>query len=532
MKTKYLLTLSILSGLLLTFSWPENGFYPLIFVAFVPLLFVQQYLGETKKKGMFLYSYLSFIIWNVLTTWWIWNSTSVGSVAAFMLNALFMSTVFQLFHISKKRYYNNLKGSWILIFYWISWEYFHLNWELSWSWLNLGHVFATTPKIIQWYEYTGTFGGSIWVLAVNVLIFNIINGLIKQSERKKIVISSSILFLALIVPITSSLIIYSNYTEKGKDVNVVVVQPNIDPYLEQYSLHPDSILSRNLNLAMAEVDENTDYVVLPESALQEDIWEGALNNSHSINRIFDTIKNHTNLRFIVGATSYRMINDSEKKNNAARKFKSVDKYYYAYNTAFLIDKTGFIQTHHKSKLVPGVETMPSWGILKPIEGLAIDLGGTVGTLGKDKAPVVFSDYDSVGLSPIICFESVYGEFTAKTVKRGGQIIIVITNDGWWGNTPGYRQHLYFSALRAIETRRYVARSANTGISAIINQRGDILQRTKYWQTAVLKADIKASKEITYYVKMGDYIAKTSAYISVLIFLIAMSQSFLRKRKRI
>ncbi|PLX04376.1 MAG: apolipoprotein N-acyltransferase [Marinilabiliales bacterium] len=532
MKTIYLVLLSILSGLLLALSWPVNGFTPLVFIALVPLLFVQQYLGDSNKKGMFWLAWLAFLIWNVLTTWWIWYSTSVGSVAAFVLNALFTAIVFQLFHLSKKWFYQNKKGSWILIFYWISWEYFHLNWDLSWSWLNLGNAFASTPKIIQWYEYTGTFGGGLWILIVNVLIFTILNKFVHQRSFKGLYINTIVLVLVIVVPIIYSVNIYNNYLEKGKEVDVVVVQPNIDPYNEQYNLSPDSILSRNLALAIPLVDEKTKYVVMPESALQEDIWVGALNNSTTINSLFATAKNFDSLTFITGATTYKMIRNGDEKTNAARKFRSIDKYYYAYNSALLVDNRGFVQLHHKSKLTPGVEIMPSWGILKPIESLAVDLGGTTGTLGRDKDPVVFWDLDSIGSSPIICYESIYGEFVTETVKKGGMIIFVITNDGWWGNTPGHKQHLLFSSLRAIETRRWVARSANTGISAFINERGDVLQRTKYWEPAVLKQTIRANDELTYYVKNGDYLATTSAFISVMVFLIALTQGFLRKKKGI
>lgn len=531
MKIKFLILLSVLSGLLLAAAWPENGFTPLIFVALVPLFFVQQYVGDNNKRGMYWYSWLAFLIWNVLTTWWVWYSTPIGSVAAFLLNSLFLAVVFQLFHISKKGFFENKKGTWILIFYWMTWEYFHLNWDLSWSWLNLGNVFASTPKWIQWYEYTGTFGGTLWILIVNVLVFNIVKKAIEMRCEKSTKFVVAFLVLILALPLSYSYYVYNNYLEEKNPVEVVVVQPNIDPYNEQYDLSPDSILSRNLALAETLITENTKYIVMPESALQENIWEGAMNNSSSIGRLHKFTKEHPYLSVITGATTYKLLKSGDKKTNAARKFSNVDKYYYAYNTALLIDNTGFIQIHHKSKLTPGVEVMPSWGILKPIEGLAIDLGGTVGTLARDEQPLVFSDKNEIGSSPIICYESVYGEFVAKTINKGGQIIFVITNDGWWGNTPGHRQHLSFSVLRAIETRRYVARSANTGISAFVNQRGDIQQPTKYWEPAVIKQNVNANTELTYYVKNGDYLATTSAFISALVLLISFTQGFLRKRKR-
>ena len=169
--------------------------------------------------------------------------------------------------------------------------------------------------------------------------------------------------------------------------------------------------------------------------------------------------------------------------NAARKFREVDKYYYAHNTAMYFDTSDIIQFYHKSKLTAGVEMMPSWSFLRPLEKFAIDLGGTVGTLKTDAVRRPFISKDSLKVATIICYESVYGEFVTEFVKKGAELIFIITNDGWWGNTPGHKQHFIYSKLRAIETRRSIARSANTGISCFINQRGDVFQKTEYWKPA-------------------------------------------------
>lgn len=531
MKTKLPLFLSITTGLLLAFSWPVNGITPIIFIALVPLLFVQQLLGDKSKKGVFWYAWLSFLIWNVLTTWWIWNSTDVGSIMAFLLNSLFTATVFWLYHISKKKLFDNRRGTFILIFYWITWEFIHMNWDLTWSWLNLGNVFASKHTWIQWYEYTGSLGGTLWVLVVNVLVFDILKSIFNSSYKLKLILPVSGLLITLIFPLVFSLSIYNNYTEKENPVDVIVVQPNIDPYNEQYTLGYEVILNKNLELAAQKITDSTDYIVFPESALQEDIWEEWLDRSVSLRKIKKALQNFPNTSIVIGATTYRLVKDDEKPTNAARKFKKSTGMYYAYNTAILIEHEKDFQIHHKSKLTPGVEIMPSWWILKPVEKLAIDLGGTTGTLGRETEPVAFIDKESqTGVSPIICYESVYGEFVANSVKLGAGLIFVITNDGWWGETPGYKQHLLFSSLRAIETRRSIARSANTGISAFINQRGDIFKQTPYWEPAVIEHTLNANYENTYYTNNGDYIARTSAFISVLLILISFTQGYLKKKK--
>jgi len=531
MKPKYLLLLSILSGILLSISWPVNGFTPLIFIALIPLFFIQQYVGDNNKKGMFWYSWLAFFIWNVLTTWWIWNSTEGGAITAFVLNSLFTAVIFQLYHISKKKLFDNKRGMFILVFYWVTWEYFHLNWDLTWSWLNLGNVFASKHTWIQWYEYTGSLGGTVWVIIVNIILYNLIAEIIKKATTFKLITAGSTLIFTIIAPILFSFYIYNNYQETNNPVSIIVVQPNIDPYNEQYSLSYKEILDKGLDLTAELIDDSTDFVVFPESALQEDIWEGHIDRSISLRLLRKVVANYPNTAFVIGATTYRMVLKNEEKTNAARQFHNNPSYYYAYNTAILIEDEQEFQIHHKSKLTPGAEIMPSWGILKPIENLALDLGGTIGTLGREDHPVSFTkNKNKIGISPIICYESVYGEFVANSVKLGAGLIFVITNDGWWGNTPGYKQHFSFSVLRAIETRRSVARSANTGISAFINQRGDVIQKTEYWKPAVIKNTLNANYKQTYYTNNGDYIARVSSFVSALLLLISFTQGFLHSKK--
>jgi len=532
MKTRYLILLSIVSGLLLSISWPVNGFTPIIFIALVPLFFVQQFVGDNNKKGMFWYAWLAFFIWNVLTTWWIWNSTEGGAITAFVLNSMFTAIVFYLYHLSKKKLFNNKRGMFILIFYWITWEYFHMNWDLTWSWLNLGNVFASKPTWIQWYEYTGVLGGSIWVIMVNILVCNLLSKFLAKVSSAQLIFPSVKLVVTVVVPLLFSINIYNNYTEKNDPVEVIVVQPNINPYTEQYTLSFSQILNKNLELTYSLINDSTDFVLFPESALQEDIWEKSLNRSISLQEMNKVVAKYPNTAFVVGATTYELVPDGVKTTNAIRKFKNSKGQYYAYNTALLIENNQNYQIHHKSKLTPGAEIMPSWGILKPIENLAIDLGGTVGTLGKNDFPVSFTKFsDKTGVSPIICYESVYGEFVANSVRLGAGLIFVITNDGWWGNTPGHKQHLLFSVLRAIETRRSVARSANTGISAFINQRGDIIAQTDYWKPAVIKQTLNANYDQTYYTQNGDYIARVTGFVSVLLLLIAFTQGFLNKKEK-
>jgi apolipoprotein N-acyltransferase len=324
---------------------------------------------------------------------------------------------------------------------------------------------------------------------------------------------------------------YWSYEEEERPVEVIITQANINPYTEQYTLPPLQVTKMNLALADGLVDENTDFIVCPESTIQEDIWEHALYASPSLNTSKRYISEYPGLTIVIGASSNKEFFEGEEITYTARKFRNEDGYYDAYNTVFFIENGKELEFYHKSKLTPGVETMPFPKYLGFLEGLAIDLGGTVGSLGTDDIRKVYTNKDSLKVSAVICYESVYGEFFAEFARNGAELIFITTNDGWWGNTPGHRQHFSYARLRAIETRRSIARSANTGISAFINQRGDVLQESGYWVPAVLKQSINANDEITFYAKYGDYLARIAAFVSVLLLLIAISIS-LRNRKRL
>jgi apolipoprotein N-acyltransferase len=219
---------------------------------------------------------------------------------------------------------------------------------------------------------------------------------------------------------------------------------------------------------------------------------------------------------VFGVTSYKIYPD---KNNATPSARTKgDTTFDVFNTAIFAGKNGQPQIYHKSKLVVGVEKMPFAKYLGFLGDLVIKVGGTSNSLGRQNEPSNFISKDKIQVAPVICYESVFGEFVTQYVKKGAGLIFIITNDGWWKNTPGYHQHLSFASLRAIETRRSIARCANTGISCFINQRGDILQATEWWVPAAIKGTINTNDEMTFYVRFGDYIARISLFVSVLLIL--------------
>ncbi|MDR1951472.1 MAG: apolipoprotein N-acyltransferase, partial [Bacteroidales bacterium] len=468
---------------------------------------------------------------NVIATWWVFNSTP-AAILAFTTNSALMALMVYLDYIVKKHVFKMRNCLWVLAVVFTAFEYFHFDWDLSWPWLTLGNVFAFSPAYVQWYEFTGVLGGSVWIWAVNIAGFEVYKyrvenkiGLWKFSLDKFAVFNAFVMLLPFVI----SFSMYRNYVEKGTDVEVVIVQPNIDPYGEQYDLNPVVATERMLDLARTKITSNTRLVLTPESMIQEYVWEHRMDQSQSLKIIQEFLSHYDSFEMIVGLSSSHLV---EERTPASRSYGNI--YYEPHNTALLVSKDFYCQKYYKSKLTPGVEIMPFVKYFPPLEKLAIDMGGTIGTLGISENREVFhSQYGTPPFSPVICYESIYGDFVAGFVRNGAQFLCIITNDGWWGNTPGHRQHMHYARLRAIETRRDIARCANTGISCFINQRGDvshyfdeqrlkISQGTPYWEEAVISQTIKANDKITFYVKHGDIIGRISLFLAGILVLLAIA----------
>lgn len=497
-----------MSGGLLTAAWPTWGIAPLIFVGFVPLLLMEDHIAQGEKGKLFWLSFLTFLVWNVATTWWVWNATPAATLA-WVLNALFMAIVFNVFHLTKKKVCNQPWGNLFLIPYWMAFELLTYHWAAKWPWLNLGNVFSSCPEWIQWYEYTGVAGGTLWVLLINILITNIIL-CFKARETKHLLINMGVGVVVLMLPILMSKNVYKHYEDQGKDTEVIVVQQNCDPWNEQFdSQFYDQVIQNNIALSLPLVTENTRFVVSSESAIQEGIWLHETDKVEALKTLHGYIQKHPQMAFVIGGTTYEWVPKGMEDDFPARQIGSTDRYYYCHNSALLID-TVKMQHRNKSQLTPGVEAIPEWmGFLK---NYSITMGIARGTLKTDsEAKVMTFGKHKVGAA--ICYESAFGEYVSQFCKKGADLLFVITNDGWWGHTPGYRQHFEFSRLRAIENRRCIARSANTGRSGFINQRGDVLQRTHYWEPDAIKATLKANDKVTFYAKHGDYLSRIAVYLT-------------------
>lgn len=534
MKWIYRLMLSASSGILLSLAW--LGFPGwILFIALVPLLILDQFFVEHKTAyrsvSFWGHAFLTVLIWNLLTTWWIVHATASGAAMAIITNSFLMSLVWWLVHIARRNFQANL-GYIALFVFWISFEYFHFHWDIEWPWLNLGNGFANNVKIIQWYEYTGALGGTLWVLIVNVLVSRIVRNFIEKVPALQSVVPGLFLTLTVLVPVILSFVIYNSYVEKENPRNIVIVQPNIDPYSEAYDLEAENgKLEKFIGLAKTKADNSTDFIIGPETVFENPrYWnEDLLQSNYQLRELNNFLQQYPRAEMVFGVSSYKVYPDRQKAPATARTRDGVT--YDMFNTALFLGKDGLPQIYHKSILVVGVEKMPFRKYLGFLGDWVINIGGTSNSLGRQKEPTNFVAKDSLNVAPVICYESVFGEYVTGYIKKGAQFIFIITNDGWWKNTPGYRQHKSFARLRAIETRRSIARAANTGISCFINQRGDILQQTGWWVEDAISASINANNELTFYVKYGDFIARVSLFLGALLLLNLIAQGLIKRQKK-
>lgn len=512
--------LSLLSAVLLSipFLFPHCGLISLF--AFVPLFMAEDIVSRENKRHFNLVVYVSFLVWNLLATFWVYFATVPGAIAAFVLNTLQMTIIFALFRWMKKV----TKGYLPYLFFcfaWVAWEHLYFTWQISWPWLVLGNSFATSIKNIQWYEYTGTVGGSFWILLVNTLMFRTIKLI---SEKQRSILSILSLTVLIIAPIIVSHIIFSNYKEESDPVNVAILQPNIDPYKAKFSVSQNEQDKILLSLADSSLNKVKGNVLLlaPETFLSPVSWRTRIEeNTPGRNSNFVKFSNFVkeksdSLRkadFIVGAVTCLEYHQQEQPTITSRKMPG--GWYDNFNTAIMLTKRDSVvssEFYHKSKLVILAESNPFLqGPFKFMGSLVYDIAGGVGNFGTQPERELFNFSDNKA-GTAICYESVYGDFYREWVLNGAEFMTIITNDGWWRDTPGHKQHLHYASLRAIETRRSIARCANTGISAFINQRGEIVSKTQWWERCYLTGTLNKAYHKTVFVQWGDITGRISVFL--------------------
>ena len=509
------------------FLIPHTGLFALL--GFIPLLCMDRIATMTGKKTVWIYHYSAFVLWNTFTTFWVCNATIGGGIFAILANSLQMSLIFGLFRLSKKKFNGSLPYIFLMVT-WIAWERFYFDAEISWPWLVLGNSFARTTWAVQWYEMTGALGGSLWIWLCNLSIFGMMvsvsDGSLARWNAKAKAASLTGITLLFAVPLVISGIIGREYEDSmtsDESLDVVIVQPNIDPYNKFQAMTQSQQNGIFLSLAESAVKHrkkdstSVPLLILAPETLTSDIMCGDYARSRTWKGFTSFLKDYPGVNILFGASAYDYIYTSEAPSYTARKIGE-GLWVESHNSALITDGTERTEIFHKSKLVVGVEHTPYPRIFCPLDNM---LGGVMGRcVGQDEVSLlnVMSGDTVIPVGCAVCYESVYGEYYTDYIRKGARAMTIITNDAWWGNTPGYRQHLSYASLRAIETRRAIARCANTGISAIISPSGKVLQPTPWWEQAVITGSIPLRDDITFYVSHGDITGRICSFIFLLLML--------------
>ena len=518
-----------LPALLFWLAWEPMPFTPLVFIAFVPFFYLAEWGRSTSKGKNFGVLFLALMLWNISTTWWVWFASDVGAIAMLILNSMLMYLPFGLSRWLKRKKWFIWDAKWLFIALWLLYEYGHHRWDLSWPWLTLGNAFSGMPWYVQWYEITGTLGGTALILSVNVLVYHALMNDQSNAKRSWIMrfrlpigIVSVFGLLSVLLGQLASDFVYQKKSKLKQPYRVVAIQPNYDPYDEKFVLDPMQMVRD-----MAKTSDSAgpaDCILWPETSLVGNIDVGSpaqdmqvsylmhhwLKNGPADNAAGDSSLNHSRAAgppsMLIGSNMIHWYSwmGKGKPDVAARQSSNLEYWYTLHNSALWIQPelsihpigsdpfkherlrgsmaTGDIQFYHKSKLVPGTEQLPFVTVLPFLERLAISLdeNSASGTLGKNATAKALGVSNSK-VAPIICYESIYGDYVSEYVKDGASWLAVITNDAWWNNTPGHKQHFSYAKLRAIEQRKWVVRSANTGISGFIDPLGNTTMRSGWYQ---------------------------------------------------
>ena len=489
-----------------------------LLVGFVPLLWISASYDASRKSWwrVFFWALLSFAGWNLSTVWWIWNATPVGPIAATLASSFWNMVAFMGFHTVSKKAPKPLAYT-LLVAGWIATEYWYTVGDFSWPWLILGNGFSHDVRLVQWYEYTGVFGGSLWVLLSNILIFE------AWHQRSSWRVTRAL--LAVFLPMLLSLAIFFQTENPAQSVRVAALQPNVDCY-EKFA-GGDEWQEQNLLQLLSEVPSDADFVLAPETALTRHLDEQNLSRYPHLIPFSDTLRRYApQALFVTGANTLRYYTPGNR-TETARHYGTV--WYDHFNSVVAIDTLGVRpEVYHKGRLVIGVENTPTW-IFEALDFLVIDLGGVLGQIGIGRERLVYESTSGVKVGPAICYEGLYGDFFGGFVRQGAEVMCIVSNDGWWGDTPGYEHLFSISRLRAVEHRRAIARSANTGRSGFIDCRGEVVGETLGWEErGVISYDLPVNHEQTFYTRYGDLLGRVAQLVMGLSWLYFLAYRTRRK----
>lgn len=528
----------LLSGLLMGLSFPPVPFpfTLLIFIGLIP------YLGVLEKKEKLIdinrFTYLTFFVFNLITIYWVGSWTSeadpfliIGGVLLLFINTAFFLIPSTLYYFARKTF-GQFAALMLLPFFWVSYEYFYMITDASFPWLTLGNGMTHFLHFIQVADIIGALGLSLLAVYINVFFFLAYRYF--NDNKKQSYISLAAALVLFIVPIIYSTYRLNTFKISKDAVKVGLVQPNLDPWDKWSGTGGKELTKEYLDLSRQAAAKGAKIIFWPETALPFYLRDGS--HRDAIDSIFSFVQKN-DVYLITGMPDFTYFPKKSEAPPDAKYSKVNEMYYATYNSVLEFSPYSYrIERYAKQKLVPFGERVPFVDALPFLgEFIKWNVGLSGWNIGRDT--LVFSVVersqgehaaDTIKVNSLVCFESVYPAFVASFAQRGAQLISVVTNDSWYGNSSGPYQHKEISVLRAIENRRTVLRAANGGISTIIDPLGETVTESKMFTKAVVTGVAPLETDLTFYSKHPLIIPHLSFIVSALMIIIFLGMKVIKK----
>jgi len=483
--TLFLLAAAAVSGAVLSTAYAPRSWNPISFVALIPL-FYALFRRERSRRQYFWAGYLFGVAFFLLHLYWITDLIPASSITlpwimvpALLLLAAYLSIYPGLALVLTRVVTGGRLGPslFVLPACWALVEALRSSGELGFPWGAIGYSLVGAPPLIQSASWIGVFGLGAIVVAVNMLLAA---GFLASRPRAKLVfaVAAGAIVAALFMGGRRTIAAYSASTSVDLH-RVAVVQPNVDLALKWQPTFKDSTFRLIDRLAREADRVDPELIVFPETCA-----------TTYIRRDPPHFEQLQSLARELGAAIYIGFLDAEYYD----KTQPPD----VFNSSGVFLPNGDFAKYDKRHLLPFGEMIPlAWRF----RALArINFGQANFHPGSRVDPVP----SPVGpLAPMICFEAIFSGNPRRFVKDGAQVLLNITNDGWFGRTQGPTQHANLAILRAVENRRFMLRSANTGISMVVDPVGRKTISLGLSREGIITETIHPVSHTTFYTRFGD-----------------------------
>lgn len=493
-------------------GWPIISVTPLLFIGLIPLFFTVDQLDAslTKFKGLYLILliFIAHYTWLSLSLGWL-NVTSPKTYQlAIIIESLSYSLVILPVFFIRKRIGENM-GWLFMISAWVSLEFINQNWSLGTPYFVLGNGLGPYPQLIQFYELLGVEGGSLLLLLSNLGCYLLVKNIRERSKIKKSLIVLSIGVLPFLL---SALHLFDYDSGTNKKVKVAAVHSFLETYADDSHKHPEKTVEQLWSLMGKRDLSNVELVLWPETVISNLGWITNIQGELAYKAMMDKKKFHPNFSICTGGYSYSLVQKNDEDPYIAHEVTR-NIYYKAHNVALTLDTNGLINIRSKEIFIPFQERIPYLKQLPFLKNWVDFVGANTMVCYYENSKNVHQTMSGVNYVPVLCFESTYPYRMAQNAQEGA-LSVILANENWNKDLRGSDQYLFSNVGIAIQSRTSIARSSNSGISAMITPDGTIRQKRKGRNEGLIIADLPLKEDRTFYEIIAGLIYKMSLIITL------------------